>query len=552
MISRAQTVAGFRRRATTPDPGHNCSSPLASDQGWTVDRYGSSGHHARVTRATSADQGGARAPSSDEFLHALVDSTPAGIALLDETGRYSWANRATYALLGSSPAELLGTPCRLLSATENDRKAPTQTTLELAGAARTFVVRAFPLAGTCAWGIEFRDVSESLEQGRRVDAFVAATSALAFAEDLGRSLDTLAEEVRKATGLETCTIFVAGDVPHTYQAVGGAGFPADLAERIETAVTLGANPFTLTARERREPVLFRDFRQQILQDSRWRSVWDYVEQFPWNTYLALPLIVRGEPIGALAGFLASDDDPTEEDMAFLTAMAEQAAVAIDSARLFESARLLALEEERARLAEALHDSVAQTLFSLSLHLGTAAALAGGSASEPAITDELRTARALAADAAAQVRELLSRAVRKDPTADGLLPALRKKAREMTVDTSVAVEVVCDADLTRLPPDLAHDVYKIVLEALTNAWKHSGASHVLVRISPRAESSLEIVIGDNGRGFGDEPVPEGHVGLLTMQVRVERLGGSLQLRNGPGGCGAEVEALLPVPVSVVAS
>ena len=87
---------------------------------------------------------------------------------------------------------------------------------------------------------------------------------------------------------------------------------------------------------------------------------------PFQGGLAVPMIARDEIYGAMVIFYPQPHDFTKEEMELVVAVCDQAALAIDNARLRAQAAQAAVAAERSRLARELHDAVTQTLFSASL------------------------------------------------------------------------------------------------------------------------------------------------------------------------------------------
>ena len=88
-------------------------------------------------------------------------------------------------------------------------------------------------------------------------------------------------------------------------------------------------------------------------------------------------------------------------------------------------------------------------------------------------------------------------------------------------------------------------YRIVVEAVTNVQRHSGADRCVVRLA-REDGELRIDVSDTGSGLAPDRRPG--VGLSSMRERAEELGGSLEITASPTG-GTVVDALLPHAVAV---
>lgn len=211
-----------------------------------------------------------------------------------------------------------------------------------------------------------------------------------------------------------------------------------------------------------------------------------------------------------------------------------------------SAQLLsAQEEERRVIARELHDEVGQALTAIKVEL----AVAERSADGPALA--LGTARMLTEGALHSVRDL-SRLLHPAVLDDiGLAAALEAYVREFRKRYDMPVEFEVDQPDFRLSAPAETAAYRIVQEALTNIARHARATSCGVRMR-RLRSGVEISIEDNGIGFDADAQPgprEGAgLGLLGMQERVVRLGGTFAVHSAPGR-GTRVRVTLPVDAPV---
>jgi two-component system NarL family sensor kinase len=87
----------------------------------------------------------------------------------------------------------------------------------------------------------------------------------------------------------------------------------------------------------------------------------------------------------------------------------------------------------------------------------------------------------------------------------------------------------------------------VRELVTNAARHSEATEVTVRLRQEPDGTLVLAVIDNGRGFDVQTLgkrlAEGHIGLASQRIRVEAVGGRLEIHTAPGS-GTRVEVRLP--------
>jgi signal transduction histidine kinase len=196
---------------------------------------------------------------------------------------------------------------------------------------------------------------------------------------------------------------------------------------------------------------------------------------------------------------------------------------------------LAVLEERNRLARELHDSVTQSLYSLTLFTQAARELA-----EAGNLEGTRHRLARIADTAAQALKemrLLVYELRPVALTDvGLVNALQHRldAVEGRADVQVHSLVEAEEDV-ELPAPIEEELYRIAQEALNNALKHAHATSVTVRIVvPAGSQRLEFEVSDDGCGFDLDAVKDkGGLGLTSIRERADRLGAELSVTSTPG-------------------
>jgi signal transduction histidine kinase len=272
--------------------------------------------------------------------------------------------------------------------------------------------------------------------------------------------------------------------------------------------------------------------------------------------LIIPLRVKGQVSGAWELCSRQIGAFRADDLEIAQAMADQLAISIENARLFEQVRLghaqlrrltqqvvSAQEEERQRLSRELHDEAGQLLTALKIGLNLiqadlpkASPLYERTNEAVALTDmTMERLRTLARDL-------------RPPALDtaGLNPTLEGLCHEFGRRTRLAIEYT-GANLPVLPDRSNICLYRFLQEALTNVAKHAQATQVRVKLSASA-TEVSVVVEDNGRGFDEKAgqLPEGQpkgIGLLGMQERLELLGGRLEIVSRTGQ-GAYLTAHLP--------
>jgi len=261
----------------------------------------------------------------------------------------------------------------------------------------------------------------------------------------------------------------------------------------------------------------------------------------YRALLSVPLIVQNEGYGGITLYYRSPRRFTDEEVQLATSIGVQAAMAIENARLREQAGQTAAVEERNRLARELHDSVAQSLYSVTLYAEAAARLV--SAGESAeVAEHLRDLGTTARDALREMRllifELSPPALEKGSLADAI------QARLDAVESRGGISVALRVEGTeRLGKECRLELYQIAQEALNNALKHARAQTVTIQLE-FGEKETKLSIRDDGVGFRqDQAQKSGGRGLRGMRERAQRLGGTLAVESRPSG-GTEISVTAP--------
>jgi signal transduction histidine kinase len=288
---------------------------------------------------------------------------------------------------------------------------------------------------------------------------------------------------------------------------------------------------------------------------------------PMTSFLGAPILLRGRNLGNL--YLTDKQGAaefTEEDEQLIQVLAAHAAIAIDSARLYEQTnetlaqrvrelhaaneqlqRLTALvitaqEEERRRIARELHDDTAQALTSVLVRMR----LLARQATRDEVRDGLYELLELTTDALDGVRRM-ALDLRPSTLDDlGLVPAVESYAREFGERWGIAVRTRVQGLSGRLPPDRELIVYRVIQEALTNVAKHAGATTVEISLQGEGEH-LIATVRDNGRGFAVAQTLEARergLGLFGMQERAQLAGGYVDVQSTPGA-GTTVSLVAPL-------
>jgi signal transduction histidine kinase len=193
---------------------------------------------------------------------------------------------------------------------------------------------------------------------------------------------------------------------------------------------------------------------------------------------------------------------------------------------------VAVLDERQRLARELHDTVAQSLFGITLHASRVLRLLERNDAEQVhdiVSDMLR----LANDSQSELRALVH-GLRSDEStqlARGLTHALASLATELEATTGCQVRLQLAAE-PDLAPSARATLHRLAREALRNVAKHAQATHVEVVLEV-GSTDVTLSITDDGRGFDPGAAHPGHFGMQLMCEQAVAIGAALEVVTSPG-------------------
>jgi NarL family two-component system sensor histidine kinase YdfH len=194
---------------------------------------------------------------------------------------------------------------------------------------------------------------------------------------------------------------------------------------------------------------------------------------------------------------------------------------------------LTIGQERQRMAQELHDTLAQGVAGLILQLEAADShLESGNA--PRAQETVQRAMSLARTTLGEARRAIQALRPAELEHEGLIDALGREVDEFVASTGIRAAFQVDSATPELPPDAAPGILRIVQESLANVARHSQAEHVRVRLGAR-EGRLRLSIEDDGAGFEPDRAAgrPGSYGLRGMRERARAIGGELEVRSAPG-------------------
>ncbi len=265
------------------------------------------------------------------------------------------------------------------------------------------------------------------------------------------------------------------------------------------------------------------------ENYKWGDTWNI------SHHATVPLRAGDEKFGLLNVASPNKTHFSNEELALLESVAFQIGTAIKRIKLTENEQKLALIAERNRLAQDLHDSVNQLLFSLTLTARAAQEMT----KEENVSQMLSYVEDLSREALAEMRALIWQ-LRPKGLEDGIAVALDQYGKMLDLELHMEISGV-----KRLPNHIEEALWRIAQEALNNCKRHSGSKEVSISIQ-RCVSRVEMIVSDNGHGFtydGLSSLPS--LGLTSMKERAEKLNGTFTLTTKVGN-GTSIHVSIPIP------
>ncbi|MGB0384820.1 MAG: GAF domain-containing sensor histidine kinase [Ardenticatenaceae bacterium] len=284
------------------------------------------------------------------------------------------------------------------------------------------------------------------------------------------------------------------------------------------------------------------------------------QHFGMQGCLILPMLWGIQPVGvllvdisnlsfrgneeSLAGVVQAEGG---QQLRSLQAIAQQTAVILGmmTTRL-RRAKERAIQEERARIAQEMHDTVAQSLFGIVYTLKGCLKLLPSNPA--AIEPELEWASQVAEEVRQDIRHTIHDMWPQAISADKFETDLRHYTADTLQATNLSVDFDVRGDFASLSPPARRSMYRICQEALTNIVHHAAANQARICVDV-AEGRARLVVRDNGRGF--EPAialaqehNREHFGLCGMQERARSLKGTCDIFSKPG---AGTSIVIDIPV-----
>lgn len=518
---------------------------------------------ARVRSVTRMDRY-RRLVAEQARYERLIDLSPDGIIIVDQTGRVRLANPAMLRLLQADESEVLDLPIERFIAPDSRQDCRRSLGVDDDSASqRRWIARflrrdggLFPVeinAGRFEWQGEpmvqaiVRDITErqqfeeALHQRHQELAMLnRASQRFISSLDLHQVLNAMLEEVSALFDAANSAVWLEDAATGELVCWRAVGAESDTLQGLRVPPDSGLVGATFAGAK---TILVADAQA----DPRF-TLLARPTGLTLRSILTVPFIAKGKAFGVLQLTDSALDRFTDRDVGLVEALSGIAAIATENALLFRAVnaqrtQLRALasrvtdvrEQEQRQLAQELHDQIGQTLTVINLNLDLIEQAIP--ADSPADTRRrLSDTSSLVGQVIQQVRTVL--AGLRPPMLDdyGLLAALQWYGQQFALRTGIAVQTGDCGAVPRCSPQVETALFRIAQEALNNVSKHALADQVEMSLCCE-DGFLQLIITDHGRGFhvdrarqvADEP----HWGFLIMQERALAVGGTLHIASQPG-------------------
>lgn len=360
------------------------------------------------------------------------------------------------------------------------------------------------------------------ERTRELSTLLSVSQNITTTLELEPLLGLILDELKKVVDYQLASIgFLETEDELMWLATRGDGLPPPGSRH-----PLSEHANTRKMLSNREPSFVPDLSADTPLAQRMRENYAALNLEKPGSWMSAPLIFRDKSIGTLTLSHPEVNYYNAARVHLAMAFANQAAVAITNARLYEQTRQLAALEERQRLARDLHDSVSQALYGIVLGARTARTHLND---DPAKAIEpMDYILSLAEAGLAEMRALIFELRPESLRTEGLVAALRKLIHALGSRHQLEVQFEAGNE-PEIPLEMKESLYRIAQEALNNISKHAKAKRVDVTL---AETSKDLVLSitDDGVGFDVSQNFPGHLGLHTMSERAEQFAGNLEIKS----------------------
>lgn len=275
---------------------------------------------------------------------------------------------------------------------------------------------------------------------------------------------------------------------------------------------------------------------------------EYLADKGVRSLLGIPLIAADEFLGMISVRSRREGSVPKDEIAFVQAIAIHASLALRMSRLAGVERQAVISEERNRMAEEVHDTLAQGFAATLLHLRSMPMVDASSE----LQSHWKFAQDTASEGLAAARRTMNAMRTGAPAPTRPLPErLEERVRQAAARTGARTKVSFRrrGEIATLPWAVEDELERVAAEALFNAERHAAAREISIELEYLPENGLRLRVCDDGRGFDQGDSNGAGLGLRSMHDRAERIGASFTLIT-EAGRGTEIVVLWladPIPV-----
>jgi signal transduction histidine kinase len=243
--------------------------------------------------------------------------------------------------------------------------------------------------------------------------------------------------------------------------------------------------------------------------------------------IIMPLCATNTVLGVIAVARNAEQPPFDTGyLELVSNFADHAAIALTLAWAREREQELSVFSDRERIAHNLHDQVIQRLFAVGMDLQGTIARSHSPSAIQRLTQTVDDVQDIINEIRTTIFNLQGRA----GLAGGLRQRIQDAVGDLTRDADINTTLRLSGPLIAVGAELSDDAEAVLVEAISNAVRHSGATSLTVEVSVGDELTLDII--DNGRGIPADN--QRRSGLANMARRAEQLGGTCDITSPAGG------------------
>jgi len=269
--------------------------------------------------------------------------------------------------------------------------------------------------------------------------------------------------------------------------------------------------------------------KEILGTEAWRILPESFTAWFGETGIVASIHADGRHLGAVLLCFEGDYTLGAATRSWLRAACRILGSAIYRWQAAAREREIGALQERRRLAEELHDDISQQVASIGYRVD-GALLAADKGDTTLVGQDLRDLNEQVMGLKRSLRHQMLGLRAESMMGDGsFLASIREQLDHFRGQFDLPVEFICpwgDA-ADRIPLEIATQLLRVLQEGLANAYRHSHATHVAIRLFGTS-TKIRLEIEDDGIGFDPSGVPESRMGVRIMRQRLEQIDGSLEL------------------------